>query len=199
MLKKLNSFESLAPSSMETRTVVIVDTQVADYLSLLTGVSPDAEVILLNPTQDGITQITQALGCDRNIQSLHILSHGNSGCLVLGNTQLTLDKIESYASQFQQWKTALTPEADILLYGCQVATGDNGVAFIQKFAQLTGANIAASSTLTGNAALGGTWDLEYTTAQIQTPLAFQPEVLQAYPALLVLLVDESFASDGNCP
>ncbi len=184
---------------METRTVVIVDTQVADYLSLLTGVSPNAEVILLNPHQDGITQITQALGRDRNIQSLHILSHGNSGCLVLGNTQLTLDKIESYGSQFRQWRTALAPEADILLYGCQVATGDGGVAFIQKFAQLTGANIAASRTLTGNAALGGNWNLEYTTAEIKPDLAFQPEVLQAYPAVLVLLVDESFASGTLSP
>lgn len=184
---------------METRNVVIVDTQVTDYLSLLTGVSPNAEVILLNPHQDGITQITQALGRDRNIQSLHILSHGNSGCLVLGNTQLTLDKIESYGSQLQKWKTALAPEADILLYGCQVATGDRGVAFIQKLAQLTGANIAASRTLTGNAALGGNWNLEYTTAEIKPDLAFQPEVLQAYPAVLVLLVDESFASGTLSP
>jgi len=54
----------------------------------------------------------------------------------------------------------LTDSGDILLYGCDVAQGEIGQAFIEQLAQLTGADVAASTDLTGAAALGGDWVLE---------------------------------------
>ena len=41
---------------------------------------------------------------------------------------------------------------------------------VNSLATLTGADVAASEDLTGNAALGGDWDLEYETGQIATPV-----------------------------
>jgi hypothetical protein len=35
------------------------------------------------------------------------------------------------------------PEADILLYGCNVAAGKSGQAFVNTFSNLTGADVAA--------------------------------------------------------
>jgi Domain of unknown function (DUF4347) len=51
-------------------------------------------------------------------------------------------------------------------------------------AALTGANIAASTNLTGSAAKGGDWELEYTTGDISASLAFKPETLATYDRVL---------------
>ncbi|MFM6251007.1 MAG: DUF4347 domain-containing protein, partial [Dolichospermum sp.] len=65
--------------------------------------------------------------------------------------------IHNYTQQLQQW-----PQ-NILLYGCNVAAGDAGAEFIHKLHQITNATISASTTKTGNAALGGNWELEGTS------------------------------------
>ncbi len=54
----------------------------------------------------------------------------------------------------------------LLIYGCNVAAGDTGAELIAKLKQLTGAEIAASTTRTGNIAQGGNWELEYQTGTI---------------------------------
>lgn len=46
---------------------------------------------------------------------------------------------------------SLSDEGDLLLYGCNVAQGQTGIDFIGKLAQATGADVAASDDLTGNA------------------------------------------------
>ena len=50
-------------------------------------------------------------------------------------------------------------DGDILLYGCDVAGGAQGQAFLKQLAALTGADLAASD-LTGAAAFNGDADLE---------------------------------------
>ena len=93
--------------------------------------------------------------------------------------------ITRYADELTQWQSALNDEADILLYGCNVAAGAAGQAFVTQLHQLTGADIAASTDLTGTAALGGDWQLEYTQGQIETELAVEASVLETYGATLV--------------
>ncbi|MGB7712286.1 MAG: putative Ig domain-containing protein, partial [Microcoleus sp.] len=95
---------------------------------------------------------------EKDIEAIHILSHGAPGILYLGNTQLSLDTLSLYANQLQQW--GLTA-SQILLYGCSVAAGDAGAEFIEKLHLITGAAISANPNPTGNAAKGGTWSLTY--------------------------------------
>ena len=172
--------------------VLIVDSAVANYESLIEGVGTDTEVIVLKAEQDGVAQITQMLGDRQNIQTLHILSHGESGVLKLGNTSLNLHSLERYAPAIRSWATALAKNADVLLYGCKVAAGAWGQRFVQQLSDLTGANVAASINLTGSAALGGDWNLGFTTGQLRSPLAFQPAAMNAYTAVLVTFLTETF-------
>jgi len=44
---------------------------------------------------------------------------------------------------------------DILLYGCNVGAGAEGLAFVESVARLSQADVAASDDVTGSAALGG--------------------------------------------
>ncbi|NJM00432.1 MAG: DUF4347 domain-containing protein, partial [Synechococcaceae cyanobacterium SM2_3_2] len=152
-----------------SQELVFVDQSLPDLAVLLAGIQPGAEVILLDPSRDGIEQIAEALRGREGIQALHILSHGSAGTVQLGDSSLNLDNLDAYAQQLQDWGTALDPGADILLYGCDVA-GLTGMAdpFLSQLAMLTGADIAASNNLTG---AGGDWDLEVATGTIEANLA----------------------------
>ena len=112
--------------------------------------------------------------------------------LEIGRAELNIDNLETYSSQLQQWGKALSESASILLYGCNVAARESGMKFLQKIREFTGANIAASNNRTGNAALGGDWELEISTGQINTEVAFEKEVLEGYTSVLATLVNENF-------
>ncbi|MDB9453189.1 DUF4347 domain-containing protein, partial [Dolichospermum circinale CS-541/06] len=136
-------------------TIVFIDASLSDYHTLQTGIIEGVKTVIISPNQDGIEQISQILQQHPHITTIHILSHGSPGCLYLGNSQLNLTNIHNYTQQLQQWQ----PQ-NILLYGCNVAAGDAGEEFIRKLHQITNATISASTTKTGNAALGGNWQLE---------------------------------------
>ena len=136
-------------------TIVFIDASLSDYQTLQAGIIEGVKTVIISPEQDGIEQISQILQQHPHITTIHILSHGAPGCLYLGNSQLNLTNIHNYTQHLQQWQ----PQ-NILLYGCNVAAGDAGAEFIHKLHQITNATISASTTKTGNAALGGNWELE---------------------------------------
>ncbi|MEG4976520.1 DUF4347 domain-containing protein, partial [Microcoleus sp. K4-B3] len=171
---------------------MIVDSRVENYEQLIGGLKAGTEVFVLNPTRGAIEQITEILGQRSSITSLHIVSHGREAAVEIGSTELNIDNLETYSHQLQQWRKVLSEQGNILLYGCNVAAGESGIKFIQKLSELTGANIAASNNLTGSAALGGDWELEITTGQINTELAFEKEVLEGYTSVLATLAAEEF-------
>ncbi|MEQ8464997.1 DUF4347 domain-containing protein [Coleofasciculus sp. E1-EBD-02] len=169
--------------------LVFIDPTIDNYSTLVKGIIPEAEGIVLDPRVDGVKQITQVLAGCRNIQAIHIVSHGSPGCLYLGNSQLNISTLQDYARDLQRWSEALTADADILIYGCNVAAElptllPQGISFIDWLSQLTGAKIAASANLTGSAALGGDWDLQLRTGEIKASSAFPADVMAAYDAVL---------------
>ena len=90
-------------NSKQIQHLVVIDSKVCDYSDLARGVIPGAKVIILEPDQDGVKQITQALNGDCYPISLHIVSHGSPGCLYLGNTQLSLDTLDEYTEELGSW------------------------------------------------------------------------------------------------
>ncbi|MEG4362663.1 MULTISPECIES: DUF4347 domain-containing protein, partial [unclassified Microcoleus] len=195
MVTNNNSFFEKTTSKAEPeapKSLVVVDTRVENYEQLIGGVKAGTEVFVLNPTREAIEQITEILVERSSIASLHIVSHGREAALEIGSTELNIDNVETYSSQLQQWGKALSESASILLYGCNVAAGESGRKFLHKIREFTGANIAASNNRTGNAALGGDWELEISTGQINTEIAFEKEVLEGYTSVLATLVDENF-------
>jgi len=166
---------------------------------LADGVLPGATVIILNPTSDGIGQITSALTQHQSPQSLHIISHGAPGTLHLGATQINSHNLEDYRHQLQQWARAFSDKPDILLYGCNVASGETGTKFIQRLGEITSGNIAASTMPVGNAALGGKWHLANGVGQVSCGLALLPETMAAYPGLLVSFTAATNFNVGSTP
>ena len=162
--------------SQTATTVVFIDASVSDYQTLQTGVIAGVETVILSQNQNGIEEITEFLQQHPQITTIHIVSHGSPGCLYLGNSQLNLDNISKYADLLQHWQSE-----NILLYGCNVAAGDAGEEFISKLHEITNATISASATKTGNAALGGNWELEVNIPENHgTSLVFYAETLNTY-------------------
>ncbi|AFY80093.1 Ig-like domain-containing protein [Oscillatoria acuminata] len=171
-------------TTIPNRSIVIFDTTVEGWEGLAAGVIPGTEVVVLHPQQDGVAQIGNFLTGRSNIAALHIVSHGRSGGLYLGSVLLNADNLDSYSQTLGQWRNALSGKAEILLYGCEVAAGEIGESFVQRFSEITGADIAASDNPTGNAAKGGDWELEVRTGDINTPLAFALETIAEYAGVL---------------
>jgi hypothetical protein len=191
---QINSQSSFEKRPM--RSLVFIDSGVEDYESIAAGVLPGQQVVILDRTKNGIEQITSEMekyaSTKGAIDSVHIISHGSSGSLQLGNTALGSDNIEQYKSQLEKWQTSLAPQADIMLYGCDVADG-TGANFVDRFSQLTGADVAASTNITGR---DGDWNLEFSKGQIETPLALQPEAMASYQGNLATIVVANNSDSG---
>ena len=177
-------------------SIAFIDTTVPDYQTLIAAINPEFEIVLLDSTRDGVEQISSILANRNKLTSVHIISHGRDGAAQLGTAQLSLNNLDKYTNQLQQWKSALTKGADILLYGCDIAAGDAGKAFVQRLGEITQADVAASDDLTGNKLLGGDWELEVQTGQIKAPLLLSQKAQEAFLALLNTQQTKLIASDG---
>jgi hypothetical protein len=160
--------------------VVFIDQNLDDTTLLTTGVRPEVEVILLKADQDGMSQITAALARRQGIQVLHLVSPGLPGNVQLGNTWLCVEMLSVFAAELQDWAKALKPEAELLLYGCQIGQGERGRDLVSCLSELIGVRVAASETKTGHAALEGNWSLEIRTGEVKAMLAFAPATMAAY-------------------
>ena len=153
---------------MPTKSILFIDSHVANYRSLLDSQSEPAEVFVLNAESDGLTQIAAYLQNRSGIDAIHVISHGSQGALYLGSTMLNSGNLSLYQSQLAAIGGSLTETGDILLYGCNVAQGSVGMQFIDSLARYTQADVAASDDATGADALGGNWSLETRKGTIDT-------------------------------
>ncbi|WP_182869937.1 DUF4347 domain-containing protein [Rhodopirellula sp. JC639] len=155
--------------------LVFVDEAVEGYQQLIDELrsgneSADLEIYLLDASRGGVEQISEILESYADVDAVHLLSHGNDAKLRLGNTTLDAGNLDGYAGELAKWKWSLTDQADLLLYGCELAETQSGVDMLQAIAALTGADVAASTDDTGHESLGGDWDLEYRFGDVESKI-----------------------------
>ena len=163
--------------SAHATELVFVDPGVPDAQHLVDAIAarrPDAafHIIELDPNRDGLTQITEALAGQREVAAIHIVSHGDPGAIELNGRRIDAAAIETDADQFTAWRAALGDQADLLIYGCDVAATPAGIAMLMRLAELTGADVAGSTDLTGSSDAGGDWTLEASIGAIQAGTLF---------------------------
>ncbi|MEC5031494.1 MAG: Ig-like domain-containing protein [Oscillatoria sp. PMC 1051.18] len=165
----------------DTGMLVVIDKKIQDYEILAKGGQNGAKVFILDDKEDGVKQIT-ALLQNQTVQSLHIVAHGASGCLFLGDSKLSLETLDNYFTELENWAKTLHGSS-LLIYGCNVAQKSRGQNFVEQLSRITGAKIAAASHPVGSRSQGGNWNLDYTTGKITSPLAFTDEVRLAYQGI----------------
>lgn len=168
--------------------LVFLDPAVEDLEQVLSGIIVQHEIVLLDADQNGIDQITKVLAGRRGVRGIHVIAHGESGALMLGNQQINLETLNQQAKQLATWARSLHDQADLLLYGCETGAGNRGTDFIERFAQLTGMDIAASTDITGSKAYGADWDLETHVGQIESQLAVSSAFRSNYQYTLPITI-----------
>ncbi len=170
--------------------VVFVDAGVEDAQTLLDGLRGDDQgetqwlVVELSADEDGVEQITRELSRLDGVDAVHILSHGDGKGIQLGNTRLDVDTATGYASDIASWADSLDADADLLIYGCDLASTVEGRDLIDSIGALCDCDVAASDDATGTESLGGDWELEYTVGSVDVGVAFNSQAQSNWHGLL---------------
>src|SRR5690554_2463544 len=164
---------SPAAGNEQRQEIVFVDGSVQNLQELVGALGDATELVIIDPGSNGFAQIADYLEGRSGIDAIHILSHGDTGKIRLGDGWLDSGTLAANQAPLSAIGAALSENGDILLYGCNVGNEGAGIEFIQSLAQITGADIAASDDATGDAARGGDWVLERQIGTIES-LAIQP-------------------------
>lgn len=167
------------------RELLVIDAAVEDKHLFYQQLKPGVEVVEIRSDEDGLAQLTAALSQYQNLDSLHIVSHADSGVLQLGNRQITEDLLRAEVSTLAAIDGALKDGADVLFYGCNLADGEQGESLLQLIANEANVDVAASDDLTGNREQGGDWELEVTTGNIETAQPFSEAALRDFSSVLL--------------
>ncbi|MEM9450505.1 MAG: DUF4347 domain-containing protein [Cyanobacteria bacterium P01_E01_bin.6] len=163
--------------------LVFVDESVSRLDEVIQSIQ-DATVVILASNDNGVVQVTETLQSYQSLDSVHFIGHGQSGTIQLGNTLLNTTTLAEHASIIDTWSNALSEDADLLFYGCNVASGSVGIDLINQLHDITGADIAASDNITGAIASGGDWIFEVTVGEIATEVALSNDFMATYDATL---------------
>ncbi|MEQ8394646.1 DUF4347 domain-containing protein [Thalassobaculum sp.] len=173
--------------------LLVVDSAVGDASLLVSGRRAGMDVLHLAPDRRGLEQIASHLAGRSGITSLHVLSHGEPGALLLAGDRIDLPALAMRRVALAGIASALTEDAEVLLYGCSVAAGPRGRGFLEYLEAALGADVAASVSPVGASTLGGSWTLRGRNGAAVDP-AFASSARAAFPGLLA-----SYAMDifGN--
>ena len=104
--------------------VVFVDGQVNDLTQLLSGLSANAEVVILDPSKDGLQQMADYLKGREGLDAIHLLSHGSDGMVQIGNFWLASNNLAEHRAALESIGSALKADGDLMLYGCRTGDGE---------------------------------------------------------------------------
>ncbi len=110
--------QSAAPSEQSAiRQIAFVDISIDDFETLLDDIDQDEqplEIVYLDPTRDGFSQIAEALTGRTELDAIHLISHGRDGMLYLGDQPIdAADLSNRYSLQLESIGRALASDGDI--------------------------------------------------------------------------------------
>lgn len=166
------------------RNLVVIDARVENRDQLAANLPAGTTALVVDPGQDAIAAISNALAQLGKVDSIQVFSHGASGQFTLGNQVFTSQTVEQMGDRLSAWRGELNAGADIQLYGCDVGTGSAGQALVNELARWTGADVGASSNATGNSLAGGDWGLEVSNGDVDKAIALAATTLDSFQGLL---------------
>ena len=184
-----------AVDSATREEIAFVDTSVVGHEEIVRDLESKASgsgvvlrVEILDTSDDAVSRIGASLSAnapDRGFDAIHLVSHGDAGEIRLGDAVIDRDALEANRDAFASWRDSLNEGADLLIYGCDVASTAEGEALLARIGEITGADVAASTNSTGDARQGGDWTLEYASGSVETDVAVSNAFQGSYAHLLV--------------
>ncbi|NEO88221.1 MAG: DUF4347 domain-containing protein, partial [Spirulina sp. SIO3F2] len=180
---------------------VFIDRRTDNPEALLYGAEAGTVAQIIEKDEQGIAEISEQLAVISEavgeLESVAIVAEGNAGNFWLGNQWIRAGNITDYQAQLQTWESALTSNADILLYSCLTALGTTGETLIASLANLTGADVAASINATGSANYDADWNLEHSTGDIEASNPFTGTTLADWEGKLLTRTITNNADSGT--
>ncbi|MCC9643188.1 DUF4347 domain-containing protein [Rhodopirellula sp. JC740] len=187
-------------NSTSVAEIIFVDSATPDLDALLEELRihrAGSEVVVLDANRDGITQISEILESRSDVQSVQVISHGEGSSVRLGNVWLNAGNLDAYAGEIATWQHALTSDADILFYGCDLAADADGKTLVDSIAALTGADVAASTNDTGHDRYEADWVLEYATGTIETEIVVSEAFQESWQYKLATITVTTWVDESN--
>ena len=153
----LQKAQARAPLRSE---IAFIDPGVSDIPTLLAGMRPEVEPILLDTNSPALAQIAAELRGRSAIHAVHIIAHGAPGEVSFSAGRLSIESIDDYADDLAAIGGALTEEGDLRLWSCRTGAGAAGRAFLGELSQAAAVSVAAATGLVGAKTLGGSWSLD---------------------------------------
>jgi len=188
IIADIQSSESAADTVRQE--LVFIDTDVDNYQELLNDIlaqgdsERNIQVVILDNQRDGIEQISEVLAGYQNLDAVHLISHGSDGRVDVGNTQLDSESLSENSAVIKAWSESFSEDGDFLIYGCNLAATEDGQSLINALSTLTETDVAASDDLTGHESLGGDWELEYQSGNIESSVSLSSEAQQTWVGVL---------------
>jgi len=158
---------SLRLTDDNLKEVVIIDKSLENFQDLVAASDKKSTVILVENNSTGFSDLERKLKSLKDVERLHILTHGTSGNFVLGRNQLNEANLDKFKGFWQVLRNTLASEkSELLIYSCQLASGEHGKSFVNRLNKFLGISVAGSEDNTGSEKRGGNWKLEYEVGNI---------------------------------
>ncbi len=145
------------------KELVVINGTVPEREAILAELKPNQEVLILDDGS-GLDQLNDYLDAhEGKYDAIHFVTHGREGLLSINGEHFDAEHVD--ASEWSAVGEHLTNDGDILLYGCDIAATAEGKLLVDRIAEASGADVAASDDATG---VSGDWDLEYTVGDMET-------------------------------
>ncbi|MDO7084179.1 tandem-95 repeat protein [Pseudocolwellia sp. AS88] len=164
--------------------LVIIDAAVPNKHLFFQHLKAGTDVVEINSSQSGFKQLESTLNKYKNLSALHLISHADDGVLYFGDSQITQQALSEKITLLSTMNHALTANADVLFYGCDLAKTEKGNALLDFISQQANVDVAASNNPTGSALQGGDWQLEVHKGDINTSPLFTASTMQDFDSVL---------------
>lgn len=135
--------------------VAFIDAGLDRIDTLLHRLHPAVALFTVDRRRSGLLQIRDAVEGLHGLSAIHLIAHGEPGALRLGRSRLTRRVMAARAAALHAVGKALAEDGELIVYGCNVARGPVGRAWLDALAGATGAHVVAANAPVGASWLGG--------------------------------------------
>ena len=163
--------------------IVFIDTGVDDIATLVVGLRPEVEPILLSLDQPAMRQMASAVRGRTGLRAIHVIAHGRPGEVSFKTGSLSLETIDQHAGDLAELGQALG-DGTFQLWTCESAHGTRGAAFVDALARAMIVDVAASTQRVGAHSLGGRWDLDTRSGDLEVTAPITAAAAATYAGIM---------------
>src|SRR5262249_26032705 len=167
-----------------TSEIAFIDRNVDDLRTLLAGIRPEVEAILLSNDEPAPCQMACAVRGRKGFETIHVIAHGRAGEVGFAAGALSLESLAGYAADLDAIGRALGDHGKLLLWSCDTAVGARGSAFLEALESATGAEVRAATGIIGSPLRGGKWRLDNSSANEAVAAPLTSDGIASYTGIL---------------